>query len=137
MNSGQAHAWLFIALINEHLADWIEDKDSEYNPDQCGPCGALRDYWFTPRGRAEAQVYLNQLSLENRTWVWAPGGVIDWAELERRANRGQGKAPMVLVRKKVYDELIEDQQLLIALSNGGVDKWSGFEAAMAAFNEED
>ena len=91
MNSGQAHAWLFIDLINRHLRDTVDPNDCPFNPDQCGPCQTLRDYWLTPRGRAEAQVYLNQLSLENRTWVWAPGGVVDWNEIVRRMSLTNGE----------------------------------------------
>lgn len=137
MNSGQAHAWLFIDLINVHLREVVDPDDTTYDPDSCGPCKALRDYWLTPRGRAEAQTYLNQLSLEDRTWVWAPGGVIDWAELERRAAKGgQKRGPLVWVRKKVYDELIEDQKIFMALQNAGVDNWEGWDGVLAAYQEE-
>lgn len=137
MKSGQAHAWLFIDLINRHLREVVDPEDATFAPDQCGPCAALRDYWLTSRGRAEAQAYLNQLSLEDRTWVWAPGGVIDWAELERRTVGGQEYVPLVTVKQKVYDELIEDQKILIALQNAGVDDWDGYGIAMAAHEEED
>lgn len=136
MKSGQAHAWLFIDLINVHLAEYIDDADGQWAPDECGPCGALRDYWLTPRGRAEAQAYMNQLEPDNRNWSWCPFGVIDWAEIERRAaEHGQREGPLVWVRKKVYDEMVEDQKLLIALQNAGVDNWEGWSPVLDEINE--
>lgn len=84
MNSGEAHGWLFVDLVNVHLRDTVDPYDIPYAPDHCGPCGALRDFWVTPRGRAIAQTYLNQLAPENRNWVWSPGGVIDWTQIEVR-----------------------------------------------------
>lgn len=137
MKSGQAHAWLLIDLINRHLREVVDPEDCTYAPDHCGPCGSLRDYWLTPRGRAEAQVYLNQLSLEDRTWVWAPGGVIDWVEIERRTSGGQEYVPLVTIKQKVYDELVEDQKFFIALQNAGVDNWEGWEHVLRTVNEGD
>lgn len=137
MKSGEAHGWLFVDLINVHLSEYIDDADGHWAPDQCGPCGALRDFWLTPRGRAIAQAYVNQLSPQDRAWVWAPDGVIDWAEIERRAAKdGQRQGPLVWVRKKVYDEMVEDQKIMIALQNGGVDSWEGYDAAMEQYHEE-
>lgn len=43
----------------------------------------------------------------------------------------------VTIRTKVYEELLEDQGLLIALQNAGVDNWDGYSVALAEFNEED
>lgn len=43
----------------------------------------------------------------------------------------------VIISKKVYDELIEDQKIMIALQNAGVDNWDGYGIAMAAYREED
>lgn len=104
MPSGQAHGWLFVDLVNVHLGDqtvdewdklWLlnhgQDPDayrSRFCPECCGPCGALRDYWNTPRGRAEAQAYVSQLSKDNRNWIWCPDGVIDWADIEDRMANG-------------------------------------------------
>lgn len=99
MKSGEAHAWLFVDLINVHLRDTVDPDDMPFAPDDCGPCGALRDYWNTPRGRAEAQVYLNQLGPDNRNWIWSPGGVIDWGQIEARMS-GQ---------RMRYDEEDEDE----------------------------
>lgn len=76
MHSGEALGWLFAGLVNDHL--WA----GTYCPECCGPCGTLRDYWTTPRGKADAQTYLSKLSPENRNWYWAPGGVIDWEQVE-------------------------------------------------------
>lgn len=42
----------------------------------------------------------------------------------------------VIIRKKVYDELIEDQKIMIALQNAGVDNWEGYDDAMATYREE-
>lgn len=93
MDSGEAHGWLIVDLFNTHLHLDVPDRwdtrhrlerglepdyVSSYCPDCCGPCGALRDYFDTARGRAEAQVYLSCLSKESRQWSWSPGGVIDW-----------------------------------------------------------
>lgn len=104
MPSDQAHGWLFVDLINVHLSDhtvdewdklWLhnhgKDPDavwSSFCPECCGPCHALRDYWNTPRGRAEAQTYVNQLGPEARNWTWCPNGVIDWTEIEDRMAHG-------------------------------------------------
>jgi len=43
----------------------------------------------------------------------------------------------VIISKKVYDELIEDQKFFIALQNAGVDNWEGWEHVLHAVNEED
>lgn len=43
----------------------------------------------------------------------------------------------VTISKKVYDELIEDQKIMIALQNAGVDSWEGYADAMATYHEED
>lgn len=90
MRSGEAHGWLFVALINDHLMerwpgdawDAMPEGATSYCPQCCGPCGALRDYFNTPRGRAEAQAYLSGLGRESRNWSWSPGGVIDWVQIE-------------------------------------------------------
>lgn len=136
MNSGQAHAWLFIDLINRHLRQFVDPDDSLYEPEGCGPCSTLVNYWLTPQGRDEAQAYLDQLSPADRQWAWAPGGVIDWAQIEARINGAQLVDPMVMVRKKVYDELIEDQKIFMALQNAGVDNWEGWDGVLAAYREE-
>ena len=136
MKAGEAHAWLFIDLINRHLREVVDPDDTTYGPDQCGPCQSLRDYWLTPRGRAEAQTYLNQLSPDNREWVWAPGGVIDWDLLVKRTEGGQEFTPLVTIKQKVYDELVEDQKFFIALQNAGVDNWEGWDMVLHSINEE-
>lgn len=43
----------------------------------------------------------------------------------------------VTIDKKVYDELIEDQKLFIALQNAGVDNWEGWRQVIDAYNEGD
>ena len=88
MNSGEAHGWLFVSLINDHLWPVLNDEDYNYAPDECGPCQALRDYFNDARGRAEAQSYMNRMSAGDREWEWAPDGVIDWDMLEQIMSRG-------------------------------------------------
>jgi hypothetical protein len=43
----------------------------------------------------------------------------------------------VTISKKEYEELLEDQKMLIALQNAGVDNWVGYDYAKDLFNEED
>lgn len=104
MNSGEAHGWMFVDMVNGHLAEQVPDDwdkawfaargmdpdavRTSYCPEYCGPCRALRDYWNTSRGRAEAQVYVQSLSKGNRNWTWCPGGVINWEEIEDRMANG-------------------------------------------------
>lgn len=40
----------------------------------------------------------------------------------------------ITIKKKVYDELIEDQKLLIALQNAGVDNWEGWDDVIQGIN---
>jgi len=103
MSSGQAHGWLFVDLINVHLADHVPDEWDKrqlakanrrfdelttFCPECCGPCHALHAYWNTPRGRAEAQTYVSALPKEAPAWTWCPGGVIDWAQIEQDMANG-------------------------------------------------
>lgn len=135
MNPEQAVAWSFIDLINTHLRQFVDPEDTLFDPRRCGPCKALRDYWLTTVGKMHAQDCLNHLSMQDRTWAWAPGGFIDWTEIERRMAGGQELMPLVTVKKKVYDELIENQKIFIALQNAGVDNWDGYEVAMDEYRE--
>lgn len=84
MKAGEAHGLLFIDLVNVHLRDTVDPDDMPYAPEECGPCAALRDFWVTPRGRAVAQTYMSRLGPDDRNWVWAPGGIIDWKQIENR-----------------------------------------------------
>lgn len=137
MNTEQAVAWSFIDLINTHLRQFVDPEDTLFDPARCGPCKALRDYWLTTIGKMHAQDCLNHLSPEDRTWVWAPGGVIDWAEIERRVAGGQELTPLVTVKRKVYDEMVEEMKLFIALQNAGVDNWESWSDVLATYQEED
>ena len=47
------------------------------------------------------------------------------------------EAETVTVLKKVYDKLVEDQEVLDALKMFGVDNWSGYSDAMASMEESD
>lgn len=39
----------------------------------------------------------------------------------------------ITISRKDYDELMEDQQLLNCLRNGGLDNWEGWDDAIAMF----
>ncbi len=90
MRSGEAHGWLIAGLINDHLYGWDPDHpdSNTYCPECCGPCGALRDYFNTPRGRAEADSYV--LACRGvRTYDWQRhDGHIDWNVIEQEMARG-------------------------------------------------
>lgn len=43
----------------------------------------------------------------------------------------------VTISKEEYEELLEDQKMLIALQGAGVDNWEGYDFAMESLNEED
>jgi len=43
----------------------------------------------------------------------------------------------VTISKKEYEELLEDQKMLNALQDAGVDNWEGYDYAMELLNEED
>jgi len=43
----------------------------------------------------------------------------------------------VTISKKEYEELLEDQKMLNALQDAGVDIWEGYDYAMELLNEED
>jgi hypothetical protein len=43
----------------------------------------------------------------------------------------------VTISKEEYEELLEDQKMLIALQGAGVVNWEGYEFAMETLNEED
>jgi hypothetical protein len=42
----------------------------------------------------------------------------------------------VTITKKEYEELLEDQKMLNALQDAGVDNWEGYDYAMELLNEE-
>lgn len=41
----------------------------------------------------------------------------------------------ITIPQEEYDQLIKDQNMLIALQGAGVDNWEGYDAAMEYFNE--
>lgn len=47
-----------------------------------------------------------------------------------------GPMETVTIKKKVYDELLEDQRLLIALQNAGVDNWEGWYQVIEEFKSD-
>lgn len=90
MDSATAHGWLIAALINDHLGGWDPDfpERNAYCPDCCGPCGALRDYFGTTWGRAEADAYV--LACKGlQAYLWQlPDRRINWDYIEYEMNRG-------------------------------------------------
>jgi hypothetical protein len=149
MKSGEAFGWVLTGLINEHVRVYGDpgSETVEFNPDDCGPCAALKEYFLTPRGRDEVDIFVRQVPRPSGPWQWQNGdGTVNWVEIERRLvlprheERGEGErgpVPMVTIKKKVYDELISDQKFFIALQNAGVDNWEGWEHVLHAVNEED
>jgi hypothetical protein len=103
VRSDRAHGFLIAGLINDHLRTWQEagkwdlrqGSPKEYTsfcPECCGPCGALRDYFFTPRGRAEADAYVMALPKSHqpdRGYDWQdPNGSINWEIIEADMAKG-------------------------------------------------
>lgn len=41
----------------------------------------------------------------------------------------------VTISKEEYEDLLEDQRLLMSLENAGVDNWTGYSYAMEEFHE--
>lgn len=97
MNSAKAHGFLIAGLINDHLRErWPRDEwagmpeaATSFCPECCGPCAALRDYFFTNRGRAEADAYVKALKRTGSGYDWqlADGG-IDWKMIEQDMAKG-------------------------------------------------
>lgn len=97
MNSARAHGLLIAGLINDHLRErwdaeaWGDAPDgcTSFCPECCGPCGALRDYFFTPRGRAEADAYTMALGRSGGSYDWQnPNGSINWEIIEADMAKG-------------------------------------------------
>lgn len=98
MRSDRAHGFLIAGLINDHLREWREANKwdlragapkeyTTYCPQCCGPCGALGEYFNTPRGRAEADAYamvLPKSHLPDMGYEWQnDNGSINWKIIER------------------------------------------------------
>lgn len=97
MNSAKAHGFLIAGLINDHLRERWDDGTWEgmpegatsFCPECCGPCAALRDYFFTPRGRAEADAYVRALGASGGGYDWQlPDRGIDWKVIEADMAKG-------------------------------------------------
>lgn len=102
MDSARAHGFLIAGLINDHLRErWPQDMDwggrmpegsTSYAPCCCGPCAALKDYFFTPRGRAEADAYAMALPKSpspGHGYDWQnENGSINWHVIEIEMARG-------------------------------------------------
>lgn len=87
MGSAKAHGWLIVGFINDHLRCNGEDQ-TKFCSRCCAVCRAWKEYFFTERGRAEADNYFGALSPEDRNWTWSRGGRIDWDEINRRMTSG-------------------------------------------------
>lgn len=90
MKSGEAFGWVLTALLNDHIVVWSDYEDEandtvDFHPDKCGPCGALLDYFLTPRGRDEVDIFVRQVpkSGQGEDWRNADGSV-NWTEIDRR-----------------------------------------------------
>lgn len=105
MRSGEAFGWLIAdLLVHNHLSKeptdvWDEryylsrgldpDYVTTFCPECCGPCGALRDYFNTPRGRAEADSFARHLPAHYREWEnMRPDGTINWEWVEDHIKMG-------------------------------------------------
>lgn len=103
MNSARAHGFLIAGLINDHLRTWSEASEwdlragapKEYTsfcPECCGPCAALKEYFFTNRGRAEADAYAMALPRSPRPgygYDWQnDNGSINWSVIEADMAKG-------------------------------------------------
>lgn len=42
----------------------------------------------------------------------------------------------VTISKEEYENLLEDQRILLALEGAGVDNWEGYDFAMQSLNED-
>lgn len=98
MRSDKAHGFLIAGLINDHLRPLLDVEDVEYYgleganafcPRCCGPCAALKNYFFTPRGRAEADTYVRALGKSGGGYDWQlPDGGINWDMIAEEMKRG-------------------------------------------------
>lgn len=101
MNRAKAHGFLIAGLINDHLREWTTELDewerkngapeggyTSFCPRCCGPCAALADYFFTNRGRAEADAYAKALGASGGYDWQLPNGHINWEIIERDMAKG-------------------------------------------------
>ena len=101
MNSARAHGFLIAGLINDHLRerwpygeDWaarMPEGSTSFCPECCGPCAALKEYFNTIRGRAEADAYAMALPKSHR-----PGHGYDWQHENGSINWDVIEAEMAL-----------------------------------------
>jgi hypothetical protein len=90
VKSGEAFGWVLTGLINDHIVIWGDyenpaDDKVDFHPDRCGLCGALRDYFLTPRGRDEMDVFVRQVPKSGQGEDWRnDDGTVNWIEIDRR-----------------------------------------------------
>lgn len=90
MKSGEAFGWVLTGLINDHIIIWTNFEDTVYdtiqfNPDDCGPCAALAEYFLTPRGRDEMDIFIRQVPKSGQGEDWRNAdGTVNWVEIDRR-----------------------------------------------------
>lgn len=165
MKSGEAFGWLIAGLLNDHvLSRWdpedvredprLAEQDRAYAPCCCGPCDAWESYFS--KAQAITDTYTRQLP--DRSWMWmkADGGV-NWDFVKDNmalaqcsnhikprptnprepvfSGHGESGNGLVTIRTKDYLELVEDQKMMIALQNAGVDNWEGYDQAVAQYTE--
>lgn len=81
---------MMTGLINDHLYGWDPDHPDKttYCPECCGPCGALRDYFCTSRGQAEADSYILACPAV-KSYEWQlPDRRINWDFIAELMTRG-------------------------------------------------
>lgn len=96
MNSAKAHGLLIAGLINDHLRerwndgswDGMPEGATSFCPECCGPCAALKDYFFANRGRADADVYAKALGASGGYDWQLPNGHINWEIIEQDMAKG-------------------------------------------------
>lgn len=97
MNSAKAHGFLIAGLINDHLFARLDQEDVDYYnlpeatafcPRCCGPCAALKKYFFTKRGRAEADIYVKALGKSGGYDWQLPDGGINWLIVAEKMKLG-------------------------------------------------
>jgi hypothetical protein len=78
MHSGVAFGWVLTGLINDHIKEWTDDT-IQFDPDECGPCAALRDFFLTPRGRSIMDTFIRTVPIVDGPWVWQNAdGTVNW-----------------------------------------------------------
>jgi hypothetical protein len=94
MHSGKALGLVLTGLLDSHVLVYVGLDDSqdiddplnfsfaEFSPCCCYPCQALAEYFFTPRGRAEMDVFIRQAPMEAPSLWQNPDWSVNWEIIE-------------------------------------------------------